>query len=452
DKGHNRLQRFTTSGAFLSKLGGTAAGLDTGQFSVPLGIAIDSTGRILVTDSLNNRVQVFEDKNGPDTTITGPAAATPSSSASFSFTANEPGATFHCKLDGGVYAPCPSPKSYSSLVEGPHIFYAYATDSLGFDGNPTQYPWTIDTTPPTASITAEPSTPSASTTASFSFASNEAGSTFLCARDSVTYLACASPKLYSSLASGTHTFHVRAIDPAGNIQSVATSYSWVIDTTPPNVSIDSGPSGWVQSTGATFKFSSTDGSATFQCKLDGGSYAGCTSPTGYSSLSAGQHTFYAYATDNLGNQSSPAHKTWTVDTQTHRPDNQIATGITYVGNDIYNANGTNQTKILKAKVGKTVTFKIRVQNDGSGTDPLTVLGGGSAKGYSVTYFSGTTNITSKVVAGTYKVSLGVGASVVLRMTVKVGSSAVVSRSILVTTSADHQPTRLDAVKAIVRRA
>jgi hypothetical protein len=336
------------------------------------------------------------------------------------------------------------------LVEGPHIFYAYATDTLGFDGNPTQYPWTIDTTNPIASITAKPTTPTGSTTASFSFTSNEGGSTFLCARDSVTYVACASPKVYSGLPSGSHTFHVKAKDPAGNLSS-ATSYSWVIDTTPPTISITSGPSGYVQSTNATFAFSSADTSATFQCKLDGGSYASCTSPTGYSGLSPGQHTFYVYAIDNLGNQSSPAHKSWTVDTQTHRPDNQIATGTTYVGNNIYNATGLNQTKTLKAAVGKTVSFKIRIENDGSGTDPLTVLGTGSGKGYSVTYFSGTTNVTSKVVAGTYKISLGVAASVVLRMTVKVGSSAVTSRAMLVKTSADHEPTRLDAVKAVVKR-
>jgi hypothetical protein len=246
-------------------------------------------------------------------------------------------------------------------------------------------------------------------------------------------------------------FHVKAIDPAGNVSS-ATSYSWVIDTTPPTISITSGPSGYVQSTNATFAFDSADPSPTFQCKLDGGSYALCTSPTGFTGLSPGQHTFYVYAVDDLGNQSSPAHRSWTVDTQTHRPDNQIATGISYVGNDIYNANGTNQTKTLKAKVGKTVSFKIRIENDGSGTDPLTVLGGGSAKGYSVTYLAGTTNITSKVVAGTYKLTLGVGQSTVLKMTVKVGSTAVTARSILVKTSADHEPTRLDAVKAIVKRA
>jgi sugar lactone lactonase YvrE len=449
DTSNNAIKRYTPSGAYLSMLG--TKGLKTSQFDAPLGIAIDSTGRILVTDSTNHRVQVFEDKNGPDTTITGPAASTPSSSASFTMSANEPGATFRCKLDGGSYASCGTAKSYTGLTEGPHIFYAYATDTLGFDGNPTQYPWTIDTTPPTASITAEPTSPTGSTIASFSFTSSEGGSTFLCARDSVTYASCAPPKVYSGLGSGTHVFHVKAIDPAGNM-SVAASYSWVIDTTPPTISVTSGPSGYAQSTNATFAFSSGDASATFQCKLDGGSYAACTSPTGYSSLSPGQHTFYVFAVDNLGNQSSPAHRSWTVDTQTHRPDNQIATGTTYVGNDIYNANGTNQTKTLKAAVGKTVSFKIRIENDGSGTDPLTVLGGGSSKGYSVTFFAGTTNITSKVVAGTYKVTLAVGQSTVLKMTVKVGSTAVTARSILVKTSADHEPTRLDAVKAIVKRA
>jgi DNA-binding beta-propeller fold protein YncE len=450
DKTNNRIQRFTTGGGYLSQLG--SLGLETRQFNQPVAIAVDSTGRILVTDSNNHRVEVFEDKNGPDTTISGPAAVSPFTSATFTLTASKPNPTFHCALDGGPYAPCNSTKTYpSGLAEGPHTFYAYATDTLGFEGNPSQYPWTIDTTPPTASITGKPSSPTGSTTASFSFTSNEAGSTFLCARDSVTYAACPSPKVYSSLASGTHVFHVKAIDPAGNVSS-ATSYSWVIDTTPPTISITSGPSGYAQSTNATFGFSSGDSSATFQCKLDGGSYAGCTSPTAFSSLSAGQHTFYVFAVDNLGNQSSPAHRSWTVDTQTHRPDNQIATGTTYVGNDVYNGTGLNQTKTLKAVVGKTVTFKIRIENDGSGTDPLTVLGGGSAKGYSVTYFAGTTNITSKVVAGTYKISLAAAASTVLRMTVKVGSTASTSRSILVTTSADHEPTRLDAVKAVVKRA
>ena len=132
---------------YLSQLGGRDRSRHR-QFSAPLGIAIDSAGRILVTDSINNRVQVFEDKNGPDTTITGPASSTPSSSASFTFTANEPGATFHCKLDGGSYAPCTSSKTYTRLVEGSHTLLRLCDGFASASTGTRHLPWTIDTTPP----------------------------------------------------------------------------------------------------------------------------------------------------------------------------------------------------------------------------------------------------------------------------------------------------------------
>ena len=46
------------------------------------------------------------------------------------------------------------------------------------------------------------------------------GSTFQCSLDSTTaYTACSSPKDYSGLAPGSHTFRVRAIDAAGNVDA-----------------------------------------------------------------------------------------------------------------------------------------------------------------------------------------------------------------------------------------
>jgi sugar lactone lactonase YvrE len=452
DKGHHRIQRFSTSGGFLSKLGGLATGLDIGQFSSPSAIAIDSDGRVLVADSGNNRVQVFVDLNGPDTTITGPGVATPSSSASFTLVANEPGSTFECKLDGGSYASCSSPKNYTSLPEGAHTFYARATDSLGHLGNPTQYPWTIDVTPPSASITSYPPETSGSTSASFSFTSNEpVGSTFLCARDTGTYAACTSPKTYSNLSSALHTFHVKAIDLAGNVGQAA-SYSWTVDTTPPTASILSGPSGYVQSATAHFSFSSPDTDASFTCRLDGGTYLPCSSPTTYTDLPAGNHSFAVRATDTFGNVGGPASRSWTVDLATHRPDGQIAAGKTYVGNNIYNSTGTNQTKTVKAAVGKTVVFKIRIENDGDSTDPFLVKGPGTANGYSLYYVDGTTDVTAKVKAGTYKVTLDPGASKVLTLKVKVTSAAAASKSVVVKVFSEREPTKLDAVKAVVKRA
>jgi uncharacterized protein YjiK len=451
DKGHTRIQRFTNTGGFLSKLG--SAGLDSGQFASPTGIAIDSAGHVLVADTNNHRVQMFIDQNGPDVTITaGPGTATTLSTASFSFTANDFNATFQCKLDGGSYAACTSgdsSSSYSGLTEGSHTFSVFATDVLGNPGNATPYTWAVDTTAPTVSLTSTPPSTTGSTSASFSFSSDEAG-IFKCALGSSSFADCTSPDTVN-VAAGSNTFKVKAIDLAGNVSTTA-SYTWTVDKTPPNVTISSGPSGYVQSTSATFGFDSADANATFECHLDGFAWASCTSPAGYSSLTAGLHTFYVRATDQFGNVGSTAHQAWTVDTQTHRPDGQIATGTMYLGNDVYNSDGSNQTKTVNAKVGKTVTFKIRFQNDGTGTDGYTVTGTGSGKGYTVSYFAGTTNITSKVTGGTYKVNVAAGQYGAITLKVTVGTKAVTSRSFLVKATADHETTRVDAVKAVVKRA
>jgi tripartite motif-containing protein 71 len=451
DKGHTRIQRFTDTGGFLSKLG--SAGLDSGQFASPTAIAIDSSGHVLVADTNNHRVQMFIDQNGPDVTITGgPGTATTLSTASFDFTANDFNATFQCKLDGGSFAACTSgdsSSSYSGLSEGSHTFSVFATDVLGNPGNPTTYAWAVDTTAPTVTLTSTPPLTTGSSSASFSFTSDEAG-IFKCALGSASFADCTSPDVVS-VAAGSNTFKVKSIDLAGNV-SPTVSYTWTVDKTPPTVSITSGPSGYVQSTSASFDFDSADTHATFECHLDGFAWASCTSPAGYSSLSAGLHTFYVRATDQYGNVGSTAHQAWTVDTQTHRPDGQIATGTTYLGNDIYNSDGSNQTKTVNAKVGKTVTFKIRFQNDGTGTDGYTVTGTGSGKGYTVSYFAGTTNITSKVTGGTYKVNVAAGQYGAITLKVTVGTKAVTSRSFLVKATADHETTRVDAVKAVVKRA
>jgi hypothetical protein len=84
------------------------------------------------------------------------------------------------------------------------------------------------------------------------------------------------------------------------------------DTTPPNTFIDSGPSGSVTDTSATFSFSASEPS-TFQCRLDGGAFAPCTSPTSYTNLTTTSHTFQVAATDGSSNvDATPAARSWTV--------------------------------------------------------------------------------------------------------------------------------------------
>ena len=73
---------------------------------------------------------------------------------------------------------------------------------------------------------------SASTTyngdSSFSFSSSEPNSTFECTLDSGTWDLCTSPKSYSGLANGEHTFSVRAIDGAGNVDASPETRRWKV--------------------------------------------------------------------------------------------------------------------------------------------------------------------------------------------------------------------------------
>jgi hypothetical protein len=86
------------------------------------------------------------------------------------------------------------------------------------------------------------------------------------------------------------------------------------DLVAPDTTIDSGPSGLTNDATPTFAFSSEAG-ATFECKVDAGSFATCTSPFTAASLVDGSHTFSVRATDAAANtDASPATRNFTVDT------------------------------------------------------------------------------------------------------------------------------------------
>src|SRR5262249_50402474 len=145
-----------------------------------------------------------------------------------------------------------------------------------------------------------PSGSVSSNTATFNF-SSESGATFACKLDAAAYVACSSPASYSSLASGSHTFSVRATDTVNNTDPSPPNRSWTVDTSPPDTSISTGPSGNVASSSASISFTSTEVGATFECRLDGSSFASCTSPKAYTGLADGSHTFDVRATDAAGN-------------------------------------------------------------------------------------------------------------------------------------------------------
>jgi large repetitive protein len=244
-----------------------------------------------------------------------PATPTNQTSASFGFTDTATGLSFLCQLDGSAFTACSNPATYPGLSEGSHTFSIKAQDTAGNQSGTSSFTWTIDTTaPPTPAITSTPANPTSQTTASFSFNDTEAGVSFLCQLDANGFSACSSPRTYSGLSQGSHTFFVTAQDAAGN-QSGASSFTWTINgTAPPPPVITSTPTNPTNQTSASFSFTDSQSGVNFLCQLDGSAFSACSSPATYSALSQGSHTFSAKAQDAAGNQSSATTYTWTIDT------------------------------------------------------------------------------------------------------------------------------------------
>ena len=153
--------------------------------------------------------------------------------------------------------------------------------------------------------------------------SSEAGSTFQCRIDFALPVSCTSPFTTQSLADGTYTFGVSATGPSGLDESPATRV-FTVDTVAPGTTIDSGPSNPTNDSTPTLAFSASETGATFECELDGGGFAACTSPHTTAELSPGPHSFAVRATDAAGNTGSPATSSFTVDTTA--PDTTIDAG------------------------------------------------------------------------------------------------------------------------------
>ncbi len=135
-----------------------------------------------------------------------------------------------------------------------------------------------------------------------------------------------------------------------------------------------------------------------------------------------------------------------------QPDAQIASTAAFVGNGIYNTTGAQQARSRTVHRNQSGTFSVKIGNDGLGVDSSTVRGAGSNARFTVSYFSGNTNITAQVVAGTYPIAdLAAGGNRTLTVKVRVAAGTPVgtSRSFLVTATSTGAGAPKDAVKATV---
>ena len=306
------------------------------------------------------------DTAAPNTTITAqPSDPSNSADADFSFSSSEGGSTFECRIDGGAWSSCSSPKSHTGLSDGSHTFEVRATDGAGnTDPTPASFTWTIDTTAPNTTITAQPNDPSNVTGPSFSFNSSEGGSTFECQLDGGGWSSCSSPKSYAGLTQGSHTFQVRATDAAGNTDASPASFTWTIDTTDPSSAITFPAAAGFYNTATWNDFSGTasdaGGAALDKVEVsikrdaddqywNGTAFADGTEnwrvATGTASWTLafasgnfpgdGDYTMRVRATDTAGNVQAPLTRAFAVDTVA--PE----TSITAQPNDPTNATGAS---------------------------------------------------------------------------------------------------------------
>lgn len=248
----------------------------------------------------------------PAPPVTGvPASPTNSNSATLNFTLSEPTSTAQCMTDGVNWVACTTPISLTNLQDGTNTVKVREIDAAGNISPATTVAWNVDTIPPSAPpvISGAPSGITSSRDLSATI-TGDPGNTLECRLDGGQWAPCTSPFPASGLADGGHLFEARQVDPAGN-RGPAASVAWTVDTTPPGPpSLGTLPP-TIDDTTPTFTFTGDPGN-TFECKMDSGEWAACTSPFTSLPLALGTHTFSVRQKDPAGNVSDPASAVFTV--------------------------------------------------------------------------------------------------------------------------------------------
>jgi hypothetical protein len=161
-------------------------------------------------------------------------------------------------------------------------------------------------------------------------------------------------------------------------------------------------------------------------------------------------------TDTNNNTSSfAATREVTISTTyAYQPDNLIGslvTGGDYVGEGIFNADGTNQTKTQSFTCGDSATFYIKIKNAGNMTDYAIITGTGSLDSWAVTYYdalTGGSDITSQITGSGWATgSLASTETKEIRVVANYSGTISATKEILVTSTSSVDGVTKDAVKA-----
>jgi hypothetical protein len=291
----------------------------------------------------------FAAQAGPPTpTITsGPSGTVATTSATFTYSDTQAGVTFSCALDNGNFTTCAnSGTTYTGLTNGAHTFKVQAKSGNATSSAASRQ-WTVDTTPPTLAL-AFPANNGSYNAALWN--AGCAGGPGICGSASdpsgvgsarVSIQQASSGKWWNGLAftsstevfnaatgtttwryplaapaTGAYAVHVRATDGVGNATVAAgqLAATFNIDTTaPPVPTITNAPDDPTFSDKASFGYTDTEAGVTFECSLDGSSFASCpASGKSYNKLDTIDHCFDVRAVDPAGNAGTPAEYCWSV--------------------------------------------------------------------------------------------------------------------------------------------
>ena len=263
-------------------------------------------------------VTYVEDSTVPDVTVDGgPTGLTNETTPTFTFSATDGvgPVTFQCSIDTGTpsFGACSGPGDSdtpgTALTDGPYTFRVKATDAASNSATATQT-FEVDGTPPSVAIDSGPTGTISDTSPTFTFSGTDAHGpvTFLCSIDTGTasFGGCSGPgnsdTPASPLAGGAHIFRAQGTDAAGNSAVATRAFTVLLPQPPaaPDTTITKGPKKKTTKRRPKFKFTSDQAGSTFQCKVDKGQFAPCTSPFKPPKLALGKHVLRVKAIGPTG--------------------------------------------------------------------------------------------------------------------------------------------------------
>lgn len=334
--------------------------------------AVDQAGNVDATPATGT---FSVDATRPVTQATGgPSGPTASASPTFTFSAS--GGTVTCAVEPEgaeaettPYNPCTTSSSYSvspALTDGSYTFVVKAADAAGNETSSLRQ-FRVDTVAPQTTIVTAPTATTDNPKPAFSFSSSEGAVSYSCRFDAASFAPCSGPGATqtpaTALSDGAHSFEVRALDGAGNLDTTPAKQTFTVKTTGPQTAIESGPGGAIATTVAKYVYSANK-TATFECRLDAAAFAACGTSKEYIGLSEGEHHFEVRAVASSIADPTPAGKDFIVDTSA--PPAPVVSGA------LKDPNAIGMTLQVQAKDGETSTAaatrsgvaSIRVKVDG----------------------------------------------------------------------------------------